>query len=285
MTRPYAEVIGDPIAQSKSPAIHNFWLGKLGIDAEYRACHVRADELADYLAARREDLAWHGCNVTMPHKQAVVPHLYSVEPPADTIGAVNMIYPAFDRLLAGTNTDASGFLEPLAGELAQTHYFRMARIIGTGGAARAIVAALAGEGFTLVVAGRDPAKARALLNELAPQGEHHAIELAHFGDTTDFAFDDREGCLDLVVNASSLGMQGQPPLVFDWSHAPPGSIAYDIVTVPLATPFLAGAKARRLRTIDGLSMLIGQAAAAFDMFFGQPAPRQHDEELRAILTA
>ena len=284
MTRPYAEVIGDPIAQSKSPAIHNFWLGKLGIEAEYRACHVRPDELADYLTARREDLDWRGCNVTMPHKQAVMALIDRIDPPADAIGAVNTITPSGDAALAGTNTDAAGFLEPLAAELAKTHYFRMARIIGTGGAARAIIAALASHNFTLVVAGRDPAKARALLDELAPEGEHHAIDIAHFTDPTDFAFDDREGCCDLVINASSLGMQGQPPLPFDWSHAPPGSIAYDIVTAPLDTAFLQEARARGHRTIDGLSMLIGQAAVAFEKFFGASPPREHDAELREILT-
>lgn len=285
MTKPYAEVIGDPIAQSKSPAIHGFWLGKLGIDADYRACHVRPEELGDYLAARKEDLDWRGCNVTMPHKQAVMPLLYSVEPPADTIGAVNTVLRGGKGELSGTNTDASGFLEPLRAELKQAHHFRMARIIGTGGAARAIITALAGEGFTLVVAGRDEGKARALLDELAPKGEHYTASLAHFADPTDFPFDDREGCLDLVINASSLGMTGQPPLPFDWSHAPPGAIAYDIVTAPLDTPFLQGARAQGHRTIDGFSMLIGQAAVAFERFFGQPAPRHHDAELRALLTS
>lgn len=285
MTRPYAEVIGDPIAQSKSPAIHNFWLGKLGIEADYRACHVTPDALADYLAARRQDPLWRGCNVTMPHKQAVMPLLDRIDPPADSIGAVNTILPLGEGALAGTNTDAAGFLEPLGRDLARTHYFRMARILGTGGAARAIIAALAGHGFTLVVAGRDPAKARALLDELAPGGEHHAIDLAHFGDPTGFAFDDREGCCDLVINASSLGMTGQPALPFDWSHAPPGSIAYDIVTAPRDTAFLHAARERGHRTIDGLTMLIGQAAVAFEKFFGQPAPREYDAELRALLAA
>jgi shikimate dehydrogenase len=280
----YAEVIGDPIAQSKSPAIHNFWLAKLGIEAEYRAAHVRPDELADYIASRRADPLWRGCNVTMPHKQAVMPLLGRIDPPADAIGAVNTILPTGDGSLAGTNTDAAGFLEPLTAELAQTHYFRMARILGTGGAARAIITALAGQGFTLVVAGRNPGKARTLLDELAPKADHHAIDIAHFAEPTDFAFDDREGCLDLVVNASSLGMQGQPPLAFDWSHAPPGAIAYDIVTAPLDTPFLQAARAAGHRTIDGLSMLIGQAAVAFERFFGQPAPRAHDAALRRILT-
>lgn len=283
MTSPYAEVIGDPIAQSKSPAIHGFWLGKLGTDADYRAAHVRPEGLADYIAQRRADPLWRGCNVTMPHKQAVMPHLDQIHPPADTIGAVNTILPLGDGTLAGTNTDAAGFLEPLRDTLADTHYYRMARILGTGGAARAIIAALADKGFTLVVAGRDPAKARALLDELAPKGEHHAIDLGHFADPTDFAFDDREGCCDLVINASSLGMQGQPPLPFDWSHAPPGSIAYDIVTAPRDTAFLQAARAKGLPAIDGLSMLIGQAAVAFEKFFGQPAPRQHDAELRELL--
>lgn len=282
--KPYAEVIGDPIAQSKSPTIHGFWLGKLGIDAAYRACHVTAEGLADYLAARRADPLWRGCNVTMPHKQAIMPLLDRINPPADAIGAVNTVLPVAGSQLSGTNTDAAGFLEPLRAELAQAHYFRMARILGTGGAARAIIAALAAEGFTLVVAGRDPGKARALLDELAPGGEHHTPPLAHFADPTDFAFDDREGCLDLVINASSLGMIGQPPLPFDWSHAPPRSIAYDIVTAPRDTAFLQAARAAGHRTIDGLAMLIGQAAVAFEHFFGHPAPREHDAELRAILT-
>lgn len=284
MTRPYAEVIGDPIAHSKSPTIHGFWLEKLGIDADYRACHVTSEGLADYIAARRADPLWRGCNVTMPHKQAVMALLDRIDRPADGILAVNTVLNGGDGGLSGTNTDASGFLEPLKRDLEKTHYFRMARILGTGGAARAIITALAGHGFTLVVAGRDPAKARALLDELAPKGEHHAIDLAHFADSTDFPFDDREGCLDLVVNASSLGMAGQPPLSFDWSHAPPGSIAYDIVTAPLDTPFLQGARAKGHRTIDGMSMLIGQAATAFEKFFGAAPPREHDAELRTLLT-
>src|SRR5690606_21681224 len=135
-------------------------------------------------------------------------------------------------------TDVPGFLEPLRPLLDRQHLFRMARIVGTGGAARAIVAALAGEGLVLVLAGRDPAKARALPDALDPAGEHHAVDLAHFADPTDFVFDDRAHCLDLIVNASPLGTAGQPPLVFDFSHAPPGSVVYDIVTHPVDTPLL-----------------------------------------------
>src|SRR5690606_2113724 len=136
--KPYADVIGDPIAQSKSPAIHGYWLERLGIDAEYRPAHISAAALAGYLAERRSDPAWRGCNVTMPHKQAVMPHLDRLDPLAGRIGAVNTIARGSAGALTGYNTDAAGFLEPLRGMLAREHLFRMARVCGTGGAARAI---------------------------------------------------------------------------------------------------------------------------------------------------
>jgi len=283
MIKPYAEVIGDPIAHSKSPAIHNFWLEKLGAAPTYRAQHVLSDKLGDYIKSRRSDSEWRGCNITMPHKQAVIDLADRLDPVATQIGAINTLVREGDQLI-GYNTDAVGFLEPLRGELSQEHYFRMARVLGTGGAARAIVAGLAGQGFTIVLAGRNPDKARSILEEVAPKGEHHAVHLDHFAEPTDFAFDDRDGCLDLVVNASPLGMRGQSELAFDWSHAPPGAIAYDIVTDPLDTALLRNARAAGHQTLDGLNMLIGQAAAAFEKFFGQAAPREHDAQLRQLLT-
>ena len=282
MIKPYAEVIGDPIAHSKSPAIHNFWLEKLGAAPTYRAQHVLSDKLGDYIKSRRSDPEWRGCNITMPHKQAVIDLADRLDPVATQIGAINTLVREGDQLI-GYNTDAVGFLEPLRGELSQEHYFRMARVLGTGGAARAIVAGLAGQGFTIVLAGRNPDKARSILEEVAPKGQHHAVHLDHFAEPTDFAFDDRDGCLDLVVNASPLGMRGQSELAFDWSHAPPGAIAYDIVTDPLDTALLRNARAAGHQTLDGLNMLIGQAAAAFEKFFGQAAPREHDAQLRELL--
>lgn len=282
MIKPYAEVIGDPIAHSKSPAIHNFWLEKLGAAPTYRAQHVLSDKLGDYIKSRRSDPEWRGCNITMPHKQAVIDLADRLDPVATQIGAINTLVREGDQLI-GYNTDAVGFLEPLRGELSQEHYFRMARVLGTGGAARAIVAGLAGQGFTIVLAGRNPDKARSILEEVAPKGEHHAVHLDHFAEPTDFAFDDRDGCLDLVVNASPMGMRGQSELAFDWSHAPPGAIAYDIVTDPLDTALLRNARAAGHQTLDGLNMLIGQAAAAFEKFFGQAAPREHDAQLRELL--
>lgn len=280
---PYAEVIGDPIAQSKSPAIHRFWLDKLGLAGDYRAHRVSAGEVGEYLARAAADPDWRGCNVTMPHKHAALEAADRADPLAGRIGAANTLVREDGQIIA-YNTDAPGFLEPLRDDLSQTHYFRMARIIGTGGAARAIVAALAGEGFTLVLAGRDPAKARAMLDELAPEGEHHAAALGHFAEPTDFAFDDRSGCLDLIVNASPLGMRGQAGLAFDMSHAPPGSIVYDIVTDPVETPLLESARGAGFRTVDGLAMLIGQAAFAFERFYGTPPPRAFDAELQELLS-
>ncbi len=267
-TVPYAEVIGDPIAQSKSPAIHNFWLGKLGLEGRYDHCLVHVDDLADYIARRRADPLWRGCNVTMPHKQLVLPMMDRLDPLAERIGAVNTVVREADGSLTGYNTDASGFLEPLRPRLAETHLFRMARVIGTGGAARAIVAGLTAEGFVVVLAGREAERAQDLLAEVALGDDHHAIATEHFATPTDFAFDDREQLFDLVVNASALGMTGQPPLPFDFSHAPPNSVVYDIVTSPLDTQFLKAARAAGFETIDGLSMLIGQADEAFARFFG-----------------
>ena len=285
MNVPYAEVIGNPVGQSRSPLIHKHWLAELGLEGDYRTHTLDEERLGDYFAASRDNPEWRGCNVTMPLKQAVLPHLDRIEPLARRMGAVNTVHRAEDGALVGRNTDGVGFLEPLRKRLQEQHYFRMARIIGTGGAARAIAVVLAQEGMVLVVAGRTREKAQAVIDAIAPDGEHHAVELAQFEQPTDFAFDDREGCLDLVVNTTPLGMRGQPQVPFDWSHAPPGAIAYDIVTDPPDTAFLQRAREAGHETVDGLAMLIGQAAAAFPRFYGVEPPRENDAALRMTLAA
>ncbi len=285
MTRPYAEVIGDPIAHSKSPLIHGFWLRKLGIDAYYERRHVKPEDLADYLSERRTDAAWRGCNVTIPHKQAVMPLLDNIGPTAGKIGAVNTVVRGAGGALTGYNSDSPGFLEPLRPLLAGDHLFRMARVIGSGGAARAIVHALASEGFTIAMIARDQTKALEILRETDSEASDSMIaSLDSWRQPLDFDWGDCEGRLDVVVNTTSLGMAGYPPLEIDFSHIPPDAIIYDIVYAPLETPLLAEARRCGLPTIDGLEMLIGQAAIAFAHFFGQPAPREHDRELRALLT-
>lgn len=276
MTTPYAEVIGDPIIQSKSPAIHGYWLRKLGLDAEYGRAHVLADDLADYIANRRDDAAWVGCNVTMPHKQAIIPLLDRLHPAAVRIGAVNTVLREGDALI-GRNTDAPGFLEPLLPVLEDEFAPQDVLVIGAGGAARAILVALADAGLTITLAARDTDKARALLDELAPAKDNKMMKLADLARPG-------YGAFELVVNASPLGMTGNPPLTFHFGQASEAAIIYDIVTTPLVTPLIEEARTRGLRTVDGLSMLIGQAAEAFEHFYGRAAPRgDGDAELRALL--
>lgn len=283
--RPYAEVIGDPITQSKSPMLHGFWLERLGIDADYRRKHVRPDELATYFAARRDDSDWRGCNVTIPHKQAVMPLLDRIDPRAVAIGAVNTVVREGDDLV-GYNSDAPGFLEPLRPMLDDRHLLRTARILGTGGAARAVAHALWNEGFTLIIAGRDIAKAEALADAFDRQ-DAHAAPLSHFAERIDFDWGDLDQRLDVLVNTTSLGMIGQPPLMIDFSTVPPNAVVYDAVYAPLDTPLLIEARERGHRTIDGLRMLVGQARIAFRHFFGQDAPAdpESDSELRKRLLA
>ncbi|MBW8744523.1 MAG: shikimate dehydrogenase [Sphingomonas sp.] len=285
MNRPYAEVIGDPIAHSKSPVMHGLWLEQLGIDAEYRRAHVRPEDLASFVAGRRGDPDWRGRNVTIPHKQAVMPLLDRIDPVADAIGAVNTIVPR-DGVLVGHNTDAPGFLEPLRPRLAERHLLRTARILGTGGAARTIAHALWEEGFTLIVAGRDPAKAQEIVAAFDP-GFVHVCTLDTFAQPLDFDWGEAGDRLDLLVNATSLGMTGRPQLDVDFSNVPPGAIVYDAVYAPLVTPLLAQARARGHPTIDGLSMLIGQGRIAFEHFFGVAAPSdgESDAELRRRMIA
>jgi len=157
MSIPYAEVIGDPIIQSKSPVIHGLWLRKLGLTGDYRHAHVRAQDLADYIAQRRKDPDWRGCNVTMPHKQAIMPLLDRLDPLAGQVGAVNTVVPV-DGQLVGFNTDVDGVAEPLR-KLAIADGAH-AYVIGAGGAARAGVVGVAKAGrFVVDVFNRTPEKA------------------------------------------------------------------------------------------------------------------------------
>ena len=265
---PYAEVIGDPIAHSKSPIIHNFWLRALGIEAEYRKTHVRADELAAYFLKRRADPDWLGCNITIPHKVAAMDYVTDPGEVGRVIGAMNTVACETGGPLIGTNTDAGGFIAPLA---ALGWRGRSALVIGAGGAARAILYALDQMGIRDVsVMVRDAAKGRALLDRAGVEGK--VIGMA-----------DPLPPVDLLVNSSPLGMTGQPPLRLDLAPLPDHAMVYDIVYVPIDTEILVAARSRGLRTIDGLEMLIGQAALAFDIFFDAKAPRERDAELRALL--
>ncbi len=267
MTGLYAEVIGDPIAQSKSPMIHRFWLGKLGIEADYSACRVRPDELEDYIGRRREDPLWQGCNVTMPHKIAILDHVTDPGNVRASIGAVNTVIRQ-NGVLMGTNTDAAGFMAPI---LDLPLEGAPVVIVGTGGAAQAVFFALRqiGAGPVTILA-RNALKGAALLARFGLKGDVKGLNAVL-------------PPVSLVVNASALGMAGQLPLELDLSTLPEGALVYDLVYSPLETGLLKAARERGLETVDGLDMLIGQAALAFEMFFGAPVPADCDDELRALL--
>jgi shikimate dehydrogenase len=243
----YAEVIGDPIAHSKSPAIHNFWLEALGIEAEYRA--TRVTDLPAYFEARRGDPDWRGCNVTAPHKKSVIPFLDDASP----IGAVNCIVRDGDRLI-GLNTDVEGVSEALAGA-------DLGRIvmIGDGGAAKAVHVALAEAGEIVSITRRNMKETgliagATLIINATPLGMDHA------------------GPMPVALLAAL-------------PSAAPGATAFDMIYHPLDTPFLQAARAAGLRAVDGLNMLTGQARRAFRLFFGAEPPSEHDAKLRALLIA
>lgn len=270
MTIPYAEVIGDPIAHSKSPLIHGFWLRTLGLEGDYRTCQVPPDQLGAYFDARRADPAWRGCNVTIPHKLAVMDHVADPGDVRNTIGAMNTVARNSDGALFGTNTDAAGFLSPI---LDLDLVRQPVTVIGSGGAAHAILFALAqADAGPVTLLARNPLKGAALLARFGLKGEVRPLS-------------SRLSPARLLVNASPLGMAGQEALTIDLSPLAEDAIVYDIVYAPLETPLLAQARARGLETVDGLEMLIGQAALAFELFFGRAAPDGHDEELRARLVA
>ena len=267
MTR-YAEVIGDPISHSKSPLIHKFWLQKLGIVADYRAHHVTTDALPAYFTERAADPDWRGCNVTIPHKLAVLDHIADPGGVRDSIGAANTIFRNRDGALQATNTDAAGFFGPISDI---DWVGALVVVIGAGGAARAILFALAqADVGEVTLLARSPLKAAALLARFGLKGKVLAMDVALPPAA-------------LVVNTSPLGMVGQPPLDLDLSPLPDDACVYDIVYTPLETGLLKAAKARGLETVDGLEMLVGQAALAFEMFFGIAPPVDTDEELRALL--
>lgn len=269
-TRPFAEVIGDPIAHSKSPLIHNFWLKSLGIDGEYRLAHVKPDDLPNYIAERQANPMWRGCNVTIPHKVAVMDHVSDPGGVKDSIGAMNTIIRQPDGQLIGTNTDAAGFFAPISDVKLEG---APVVVIGAGGACRAVLFALARAGVgEVTILNRSPLKAMGLLATFGLKGNVLAL-------------DAKLPPAALLVNSSSLGMKGQPSLEIDLSPLPSDAIIYDLVYAPLETDLLRQAASRNLATIDGLDMLIGQAAMAFELFFGVAPPSDKDDELRALLTA
>lgn len=261
--QPYAEVIGDPIAQSRSPAIHRFWLAALGIDADYRPCLVPRGGLLDYLGERRCDPAWRGCNVTMPLKLEAVEAADQASDLAITARAANLLVPRQTQLSAA-NTDVAAIRtlvgRHLAGPAVQVI------LLGAGGAARAALVALRLLGIDQVaIHARDHAAARLLAQEFALRSEPRTIGSPLIADG--------------LINATPMGMGSNAPPPLDLAAmARPGWV-FDMVTSPPDTVLLMAARAAGLAIITGLEMLVEQAADSFEPLFGALPPRQLDGAL------
>ncbi len=270
MTSPYAEVIGDPIDQSKSPAIHGYWLKALGIDGDYRAHRVTRADLPAYLADRRTDPAWRGCNVTMPLK---LDALLLADDPTDratAAGAANLLVHRDGKLIAA-NTDV-GAVAGLVAPLIKPGLANPIVLLGNGGAARAVLLALRSLGAgPVALQARDMAEATKLAVE---------FRLEEGPRRFDMPVDSRG-----LINATPLGMMGVAATRIDIGAMPADGWVLDLVSTPPPTPLLASAAARGMTLIDGLSVLVEQAADSFELLFGQTPPRNRDGELFAMLRA
>lgn len=264
-SRAYAEVIGDPIDHSLSPTIHGFWLRALGVEADYGRRQVTRAELPAYIAEKRIDPNWRGSNVTMPLKLDAVGLADGAADWAVAAGAANVLMMREGKLVAA-NTDV-GAIAALLSRLHQAK-LRMGSVIllGNGGAARAALVALKLVGLTNVrIQARDLSEARKLAVEFG-------LEVAPDLFTAPIVSDG-------LINATPLGMPGRDCLNCDLEKMPQGGWVFDMVTNPGETPLIEAARARGLTTVDGLQMLVEQAATSFKLFFGRDAPRDRDAEL------
>jgi shikimate dehydrogenase len=268
-----AGILGWPVDQSRSPLIHGYWLEKHRLVGSYQRFPVAADELQRFMATL-VSRGIGGCNVTVPHKTAVMDLVDHVEPVARAIGAANLIWVEGGRLMA-TNTDAAGFMTHLAESVPDWQSSPApVLILGAGGGARALIHGFLEAGVRHL---RITNRSRSGADALAAAFSRPSVRL----EVMDWA--DRQAAAraaSVVVNSTTLGMKGIGSLDIDFAGASPHTIVADIVYVPLETEFLARARARGLRTVDGLGMLLHQAVPAFERFYGV---RPHvTAELRAL---
>jgi shikimate dehydrogenase len=262
-----AGIIGWPVAHSRSPRLHGFWLQRHGVDGAYVPLPIHPDAFPSAVRGLAA-AGFAGANVTAPHKLAAFEICDTVEASARRAGAVNTLVFQDGRII-GRNTDGLGFVanlrahgvDPAAGP---------ALVLGAGGAARAVVAALQDVGVTVTIANRTRARADALARDLP--GLLVIDWAARSAAIADCA---------LLVNTTSLGMAGHPALDVDLDRARPGIAVADIVYVPLETPLLAAARARGLRPVEGLGMLLHQAVPGFAAWFG--VTPVVDDALRAFV--
>ena len=253
-----AGIFGWPISHSRSPRLHGFWIDRHGIDGVYVPLAVAPE---DFVTAFRAlpALGFRGVNITVPHKEAALANCDTVDAQAKRIGAVNTVVVDDDGKLVGSNTDAYGFIENVRDGSSWAATAGAAVVLGAGGSSRAVIVSLLDAGAPEVrLTNRTRRRADALADEF---GERMTV----------FDWDDRAQALTdaaLLVNTTSLGMQGQPPLEIDLSALPPAAVVTDIVYTPLETALLRDARARGNPTVDGLGMLLHQALPGFEKWFG-----------------
>lgn len=251
-------VIGWPIAHSRSPLIHGYWLTRYGIDGRYTKVPVRPEELTDFLCRLAEN-GFAGCNVTVPHKEAALAAADVKEASAEAVGAANTLWLA-DGKLHATNTDTYGYMSYLSARTPEwLQPGRPISILGAGGAARAIVYGFLQHGAGEVrIFNRSRARADAL-------ADHFGCKVAVF-DWDRRSAASRESAV--LVNTTTLGMKGEGSPGIDFSGFQKDCVVSDIVYVPLETEFLALARRAGLKTVDGLGMLLHQAVPGFEKWFG-----------------
>jgi shikimate dehydrogenase len=265
--RSFAGIVGWPVEHSRSPALHGFWLKQHKIDGYYGRLPVEPNRAAlqELVAFLRRTPNARGCNLTLPHKIEIMPLLDRIHAGAARIGAVNTVIKHPDGTLEGRNSDGFGFLEALkAGAPDWRADAGPVVVLGAGGAARAVVATLVEAGVPeLRLVNRTQATAIDLGVAFTPRdGRRIAIE----------RWAERDATLKdatLLVNTTSLGMKGQPPLEIDLAQLPGTAAVNDVVYVPLETGLLAAARARGHRCIGGLGMLLHQGRLGFEAWFGQ----------------
>ena len=267
-------VIGWPVAHSRSPVIHRYWLKLYGLDGAYEQEAVRPEEIEDFLHSLRQR-GYEGANVTLPHKEAALAGADRPDAAATAIGAANTLWLDDKGLLHASNTDAYGFMTHLSAEAPDWNKGkRPVMVLGAGGAARAILHGLLEAGASkILLANRTEDRAKALAQSFGSR-----VSLIPWGDRNRAL----AGC-GLLVNATSLGMTGKQPLDLGLSALPLDATVADIVYSPLQTPLLAAAKARGNRTVDGLGMLLHQAVPGFQRWFG--VRPEVTPELRAYVAA
>jgi shikimate dehydrogenase len=264
-------VIAWPAGHSRSPLIHNYWISQHKLDAEYRREAVPPEKFADFVKNLRAN-GYIGANITVPHKEAAL-KLSGPDERARAVGAANTLW-YDDARLRSTNTDVEGFLANLdAATPGWDRGLSTAVVLGAGGGARAVVfALLAREVGRVYVINRTEARAKALQKKFGSR-----VRIAGWEETTGLL-----GGAGLLVNTTTLGMVGQPVLDINL-RCPPSLVVADLVYDPLVTGLLASARARGLRTADGLGMLLHQAVRGFQLWFG--VRPEVTAELRAMVEA